>query len=52
MAIVPAIMEKAMAQGLVRYFRFYNTERRHAALGRLGPDAVYFAGMNLPQAAL
>ena len=28
--------------GLDRYFRFYNTRRRHSALDRRTPDAVYF----------
>jgi putative transposase len=28
--------------GLVRYFQFYNTRRRHSALDRRTPDAVYF----------
>ena len=28
--------------GLARYFGFYNTKRRHSALGRRTPDAVYF----------
>ena len=29
--------------GLARYFGFYNTRRRHSALERRTPDAVYFA---------
>jgi putative transposase len=29
--------------GLTRYFSFYNTRRRHSALGRRTPDEVYFA---------
>ena len=28
--------------GLMRYFKFYNTRRRHSALDRRPPDAVYF----------
>ena len=28
--------------GLARYFGFYNTRRRHSALDRRPPDAVYF----------
>lgn len=28
--------------GLARYFEFYNTRRRHSALDRHTPDAVYF----------
>ncbi len=28
--------------GLARYFDFYNTKRRHSALDRRTPDAVYF----------
>ncbi len=28
--------------GLERYFEFYNTKRRHSALDRRTPDAVYF----------
>ncbi len=28
--------------GLARYFAFYNTKRRHSALDRRTPDAVYF----------
>ena len=28
--------------GLARYFAFYNTRRRHSALDRRTPDAVYF----------
>jgi putative transposase len=29
--------------GLSRYFAFYNARRRHSALDRRTPDAVYFA---------
>ncbi len=32
----------ALRQGLGRYFEFYNTRRRHSALDRRTPDAVYF----------
>jgi putative transposase len=32
---------KALHNGLDAYFRYYNTERRHASLGRLTPLAVY-----------
>jgi putative transposase len=28
--------------GLDRYFRFYNTERRHQGLGKQTPAEVYF----------
>jgi putative transposase len=34
----------ALRAGLTRYFDFYNRRRRHAALDRRTPDAVYFAG--------
>jgi putative transposase len=34
----------ALRAGLTRYFEFYNCRRRHAALDRRTPDAVYFAG--------
>ena len=42
---------KALQQGLDRYFRFYNTRRRHTGLNRRTPDAVYFGEMTIPQAA-
>ena len=29
-------------QGLCRYFAYYNGRRRHTALGRRTPDALYF----------
>lgn len=29
-------------EGLARYFRFYNTERPHQALGNRRPNEVYF----------
>ena len=32
----------ALRAGLSRYFDFYNTRRRHTALDRRTPDAVYF----------
>jgi putative transposase len=32
----------ALRTGLTRYFEFYNQRRRHAALDRRTPDAVYF----------
>ena len=32
----------ALRAGLARYFEFYNTRRRHTALDRRTPDAVYF----------
>jgi putative transposase len=31
-----------LRSGLARYFEFYNTRRRHSALDRRTPDAVYF----------
>ena len=31
-----------LRSGLKRYFTFYNTRRRHSALGRRTPDVVYF----------
>ena len=31
-----------LRQGLARYFEFYNARRRHSALDRRTPDAVYF----------
>lgn len=42
---------KELQQGLDRYFQFYNTRRRHASLKRHTPDAVYFGGMTMPDAA-
>lgn len=42
---------KALQQGLKQYFHFYNTRRRHTALDRRTPDAVYFGETRLPQAA-
>ena len=32
----------ALRDGLARYFEFYNARRRHSALDRRTPDAVYF----------
>jgi putative transposase len=37
--------------GLSRYFEFYNTRRRHSALDRRTPDAVYFDQANRQLAA-
>lgn len=37
--------------GLARYFEFYNTKRRHTALDRRTPDAVYFTQVTAPMAA-
>ena len=33
---------RELSSGLARYFEFYNTRRRHSALDRRTPDAVYF----------
>jgi transposase InsO family protein len=33
---------RAAYAGLDRYFRLYNTERRHQALGKRTPADVYF----------
>lgn len=41
----------ALRAGLERYFRFYNGRRRHAALNRRTPDAVYFDGASHNMAA-
>jgi len=35
-----------LREGLARYFTFYNTRRRHSALDRRTPDAVYFDQAN------
>lgn len=42
---------KALQQGLEKYFRYYNSRRRHTALDRQTPDAVYFGDNVMPQAA-
>lgn len=42
---------KALQEGLKKYFHFYNTRRRHTALDRRTPDAVYFGETNVPRAA-
>ena len=42
---------KELQQGVDRYFHFYNNRRRHASLKRRTPDAVYFGGMTMPDAA-
>ena len=41
----------ALRAGLAKYFRFYNGRRRHTALNRRTPDAVYFEQMALTTAA-
>jgi putative transposase len=37
--------------GVARYFRFYNSERRHQSLNRLTPDHAYAAPGSWPEAA-
>ena len=37
--------------GLARYFEFYNLRRRHTALDRRTPDAVYYDQANIKLAA-
>jgi len=32
----------AAQRSLARYFRFYNSERRHQSLGKRTPEIVYF----------
>ena len=41
----------ALRAGLTRYFDFYNTRRRHTALDRRTPDAVYFEQVAVNTAA-
>ena len=41
----------ALRAGLEKYFRFYNSRRRHSALNRRTPDAVYFEQTTLTAAA-
>ena len=41
----------ALRIGLAHYFQFYNTERRHQALNRRTPDAVYGANPEVEKAA-
>jgi putative transposase len=41
----------ALRAGLTRYFEFYNTRRRHSALDRRTPDAVYYEQANCELAA-
>ena len=41
----------ALRAGLEKYFRFYNARRRHTALNRRTPDAVYFEQTALTSAA-
>ena len=42
---------RQLREGLIRYFNFYNTERRHSALDGRTPDAVYFEQATLDRAA-
>lgn len=42
---------RELERGLDQYFRFYNSRRRHAALDRRTPDAVYFGELDVSQAA-
>jgi putative transposase len=41
----------ALRIGLTHYFQFYNTERRHQALNRRTPEAVYCADPEVEKAA-
>ena len=41
----------ALRTGLIDYFQFYNTERRHQALNRQTPDAVYWGNPKAKKAA-
>ncbi len=41
----------ALRSGLTRYFQFYNAIRRHQALNRQTPDAVYYSDPERKQAA-
>ena len=41
----------ALRTGLMAYFQFYNTERRHQALNRQTPDAVYWGNPTAKKAA-
>ena len=41
----------ALRIGLAHYFQFYNTERRHQALNRRTPDAVYGTNPEVEKAA-
>ena len=40
-----------LRKGLKNFFSFYNSRRRHAALGRKTPDSVYFEQLTMPIAA-
>jgi putative transposase len=42
---------RQLREGPIRYFNFYNTERRHSALDGRTPDAVYFEQATLDRAA-
>lgn len=37
--------------GIIDWFIFYNTERRHQALRRKTPDTVYYTGLTLKKVA-
>jgi len=41
----------ALRNGLTHYFQFYNRDRRHQALNRQTPDAMYFAQPQVETAA-
>lgn len=41
---------KSLRKGLLKYFRFYNSERPHQSLGGDSPDMIYFGESNLKAA--
>lgn len=43
--------QKDLQRGLEKYFRYYNTQRRHTALDQRTPNAVYFGENELSPAA-